>query len=1170
MNTKQQNTGAIHHPGSAPAKQTSRPSPFGPFVQSKNYCFNTEPEGHDLSAHRSDLSLPRPSLSSHSIMISGTVSSPPTKLGSGLLNTSQHQHLGNNSKKNTSMSTSTNTSSLSDQTRNTSGIKSLAFRKTHSQPSPSHNETSPFEHTNTASHRSLKNSFKSKPSKHDQAPTQFDGAHPHHQINGNKQVDHSYYEFYASSAQPDSGVASFNAIFQQHPKNMHDERIMLEEWLQKRSSSLQLVWKRRWCVLRDDRLYYYRTNTDTKPLGVLHLADYSILTSGPEVSRKSKYAFRLSSSESIPHEHQHHMFHAETPQALDLWLDAIQAHINHALAHLEGTYSLLDQNQEGQGSGSVKGGRGSRRSRDNSLQSAGNEQSIIDKVLDRLQLEDPTLSDMNDPSTLIMPAHEHPTSSPSLSYQHPTQKSFKELQFSLDDNLDGWAPSASPTLNGSSSHGASTKPSLDSLPSQQRSPIVIRGVHPHRTLNYSGGSLTQSPTSSYTDQHSNYSSYTEFSLGGNSSGKTSGSYSRGTIQPLDHQGRSSLQQGRGANQGSFHSPSSSLTGHNSPQPHPRKNGQTICIDAGTNQQHHLGLLWMRDHHADTDDKFPHLFSFLLAGCVSPNTSSPNFLVSSPKMIGFGSSAAALASYTNASSSNHAMPSSPQTRCHRVDTNPLGSQRTESNASSGSISTINSCSADANGFSETVTENASAVTSIGEDPRKNSMTLSVTSGKKYCTDHDLPLMQIVDREENVTAATSPKKTKKLWNAYGGGGQPPVLEKANGGCGSGTSLGRKNVSQTLDTNSSMFQSLILVSAPSKKSSSSSGKQDHKGFSKSMSSLTKGSEGEAGDPLHLLLSPYSPASSSSKLVGFDQSTASLSSRSRMRSPSVSVLDEVLQSSSRSSTQKLHNNRQPYSSNLLAPKITTAPISLITNDWSTHVHNQRCQQQRCIDLELERIGRDSVGDVAKHIVAPDELAMAINQEVEERIQKQGLERFDRSQEEESRPVSIMRPATSPETDNVSDGNSEGRPTSAATSALVGVTESYVDVFKADLPAHDTGKEDVQGNAVQKNDSGSSPNDEAHEILLSAFAATASAPESTCSSSFSGRTEGAVDNAVIGAVRVKSPPTVSVVTGDSLRSPIGRPLTESPRSSTSPVLPPALPRRSPFRSAPIPAINQL
>ena len=41
-------------------------------------------------------------------------------------------------------------------------------------------------------------------------------------------------------------------------------RVLMEDWLQKRSSSLQLVWRRRWCVLKDGCLFYYRSNVRTK------------------------------------------------------------------------------------------------------------------------------------------------------------------------------------------------------------------------------------------------------------------------------------------------------------------------------------------------------------------------------------------------------------------------------------------------------------------------------------------------------------------------------------------------------------------------------------------------------------------------------------------------------------------------------------------------------------------------------------------------------------------------------------------------------------------------------------------------------------------------------------------------------------------------------------------
>lgn len=68
-----------------------------------------------------------------------------------------------------------------------------------------------------------------------------------------------YHHHRSSSNQTPSTIES---LFQQERqlREIVDERMVLEEWLFKRSSSLQLVWKRRWCVLRDDCLYYYNSN----------------------------------------------------------------------------------------------------------------------------------------------------------------------------------------------------------------------------------------------------------------------------------------------------------------------------------------------------------------------------------------------------------------------------------------------------------------------------------------------------------------------------------------------------------------------------------------------------------------------------------------------------------------------------------------------------------------------------------------------------------------------------------------------------------------------------------------------------------------------------------------------------------------------------------------------
>ncbi|KAG0306287.1 hypothetical protein BGZ98_002660 [Dissophora globulifera] len=159
------------------------------------------------------------------------------------------------------------------------------------------------------------------------------------------------------------------------------ENVMLQEWLQKRSASLQLVWKRRWCVLRDDRLYYYRSNTDHKPIGVLHLAEYSVLTYGPDISRKSKFAFRLSSPVSTAHQQQHHLFYTDSAQSLHNWTYSLQLHISRTAA------AWADVVAASTGA-SLHGGRVDQAP----AMAPGGEQSIIDKVLDRLHLEDTPVS----------------------------------------------------------------------------------------------------------------------------------------------------------------------------------------------------------------------------------------------------------------------------------------------------------------------------------------------------------------------------------------------------------------------------------------------------------------------------------------------------------------------------------------------------------------------------------------------------------------------------------------------------------------------------------------------------------------------------------------------------------------------------------------------------------
>ncbi|KAF9935595.1 Pleckstrin y domain-containing A member 7 [Mortierella alpina] len=729
-----------------------------------------------------------------------------------------------------------------------------------------------------------------------------------------------------------------------------------------------MVWKRRWCVLRDDCLFYYRSDTDTKPLGVLPLADYPVLNSGPDVSRKSKLAFRLSTSEAIPREHQHHIFRAETPQALDLWLEALQGHISHAKGNLDGLGPLdLAPNDNGAGLQWYANSPGRFGfNKDNSGEESG-EQSIIDKVLDRLHLEDPTLSDMNDPSTLIMPAQEIPSFPQN---QTPTShSSFRTLQICPEDeNLDGWLPSPAASSN---------------LYGGTGTPIIgIRGARPG---SFAQGH-TSSASSSLTAPSASYSSYPDVELAGSMSGTNR---NRVSGQALDAQGRTILQQGSRGSHG-FHSASSSLSGYQqlqsqSPKHSPqRPNGLQLSFDKSA---------------------------------ASPSTTPINSPLSSPKLSTFSSNSLSSA-YTN--------PHSPRTYFYRADSSV---RRVESNASLTSISTINSSPGDGtnNGKDDENALSRSAI-SLGQEAnggnnnsggftRTNPTKKADATAGKYNVGNDHQSPQILRKDDGQQAAVSGKKSKKLWSVCESSGSSQSPEKSSSLQSGGTG-GKKTVSQSLDSNNSMLKGLVLI-CPSKKQNRDS-HVSSKGLSKSMSSLFKGidqhgpEDHQQATPLltppgsfHLESGPFSSSLSSS---------FTSSSSTRIHTPSVfhmedhftpslhrpsvgDILSSRLPVLSKSPTSppshpdgQLHHrpikndNVLKKQSRSTIPKTTTDLMSSLDNEW------------RCVDPNPRQSppypparhayndeGNPFRANVSRHIVAPDELALAIEKEdAEEKEQKE------------------------------------------------------------------------------------------------------------------------------------------------------------------------------------------
>ncbi|KAG0241723.1 hypothetical protein BGX31_000932 [Mortierella sp. GBA43] len=308
------------------------------------------------------------------------------------------------------------------------------------------------------------------------------------------------------------------------------EDLMLQDWLQKRSTSLQLVWKRRWCVLRDGQLRYYRSNTDTKPLGVLHLVDYSILTSGPDVSRKSKHAFRLSAPEPIPHQNQHHLFFTESALSLHKWTHALQAHIDHAMASWASMAAASDELRL-------------QLIREEYSKSGG--KSVIDKVLERLQLEESNASNSSDNHTHHQQQHDSRTPRPVVTIgTAPLPCIPANFPLGHADNNDTWSSTSSMPASGTNANTTTldglfapslqqqtAKSSMDSIRDSYnlQSPLGIHTGSSGIEFNHTGGEVGivgYHPGAGFMEQQSSTSDV-----------------SRSSMQS-DYQGRTSLQQPR--------------------------------------------------------------------------------------------------------------------------------------------------------------------------------------------------------------------------------------------------------------------------------------------------------------------------------------------------------------------------------------------------------------------------------------------------------------------------------------------------------------------------------------------------------------------------------------------------------------------------------------------------
>uniref|UniRef100_A0A4W6BSM0 PH domain-containing protein n=1 Tax=Lates calcarifer TaxID=8187 RepID=A0A4W6BSM0_LATCA len=95
--------------------------------------------------------------------------------------------------------------------------------------------------------------------------------------------------------------------------------VVIRGWLNKKDSSGLKLWKRRWFVLSNYCLFYYKDSREESVLGSIPLPSYKILFCTPRECKNRKFTFKVSS------------FSLTVVQAFFLWSLCLFSNFNSAL-----------------------------------------------------------------------------------------------------------------------------------------------------------------------------------------------------------------------------------------------------------------------------------------------------------------------------------------------------------------------------------------------------------------------------------------------------------------------------------------------------------------------------------------------------------------------------------------------------------------------------------------------------------------------------------------------------------------------------------------------------------------------------------------------------------------------------------------------------------------------
>lgn len=108
------------------------------------------------------------------------------------------------------------------------------------------------------------------------------------------------------------------------------EGAVLSGLLSKRGHKVRTM-KKRWCVLKDGRLYYYAGPTDYEPLGVVALANYYKVVEAPLPKKeKKKPSYRFDLLSRFPKQIPAYSFRAQTAAIMHQWVNALRGAIGEA------------------------------------------------------------------------------------------------------------------------------------------------------------------------------------------------------------------------------------------------------------------------------------------------------------------------------------------------------------------------------------------------------------------------------------------------------------------------------------------------------------------------------------------------------------------------------------------------------------------------------------------------------------------------------------------------------------------------------------------------------------------------------------------------------------------------------------------------------------------------